>query len=64
MVIRNFYTPDGIITRELTQEEIIAFAKLGDVECRREILKAKWATMTDAQKVKAIFKLLELEIWG
>lgn len=63
MIMQTFHTKDGMYKRALTQEEIIAFAKAGEMECRREILKAKWATMTAAQKLSAIFQILDIEGW-
>lgn len=59
MVTKQFHTPTGIVTRELTPQEIIDFAKRGDEECMTELFKQKYqlATTID-QKLDLISKLL------
>lgn len=39
---KQFHTPDGIITRELTQAEIEELAQMGDQEARLEISRQRW----------------------
>jgi len=58
-MIKQFYTKDGIVNRELTQEEIITFAADGDTEARKEILKQELKTaLSNDDRIKAILKFL------
>lgn len=64
-VYKTFFTKDGEITRELTEQEVIKFAKGGDFECLKELFKTKWVTLTtDAQRIEVIKKLLIGEVIG
>lgn len=61
MVIKQFFTPNGVITRELTPEEMAGAFK-DDVEVKREVVKLKLKTaITDTEKLNAILEYLGLK---
>lgn len=63
-MIRQFHTPDGIITRELTQAEIENLAKMGDLEARLETTKQKWNSPEGIpMRQDLIARLLGIEEW-
>lgn len=63
-MIRQFHTPDGIITRELTQTEIEDLARTGDPEARLEITKQKWNSPEGvAIHLTLVCRLLGIEDW-
>jgi hypothetical protein len=59
---RQFHTPEGIIERELTQDEITQFASMGDSEVKKELARQQWKmTGTWEQKINIIAELLGLK---
>jgi hypothetical protein len=59
MVSKTFFTPQGQVTRELTSEEIIKLADIGDSECKQDILKQdKGKAGTLQSRIEAIEKYL------
>ena len=56
-----FYTPGGKIERELTQQEVIEWAELGNGKARREIAKKELSKAHDTNtKVEIILRFLGL----
>lgn len=56
---RTFHTPEGIIVRELTPEEVRELARNGDSEAIREIAREEWKTAnTSTKKIAVIAKAL------
>lgn len=44
---KQFYTPEGIITRNLPEEDVLELAKMGDSEAKRELCKLLWPRTTN-----------------
>jgi len=55
---KQFHTPDGIIERELTDEELIIFADDDDV--RKETTKKELLNLSDSEKITKIMEYLRL----
>jgi len=58
---KEFHTPSGKITRELTKEEINIFAESGDIEAKKEIVKEDFKQLlTNQEKIDKIAAYLGL----
>lgn len=58
-VKKMFHTKDGVVERELTNEEVIQFAKMGDAEARQEVFSKKWLQVTTStDKLELIKRIL------
>jgi hypothetical protein len=58
---KTFYTPAGAVERDLTDAEVINFAKAGDQEAMLELARQAWANADTAdKKIAVIVKLLRL----
>lgn len=63
MVTRTFYTPTGPITRDLIEVEINQFAQLGDIDCKKELLKRDLTTSKNVdEKIDLIIKFLGVNV--
>ncbi len=61
MVIRQFHTPEGVVTAELTQEQVEVGAAMGDFQCKQELAKQELGkATTDTEKLAVVLKLLDL----
>lgn len=61
---KQFHTPDGIIERELTLDELEQFALAGDQKARLEITKQRWDSPEGvAIRQELICKLLGIIEW-
>lgn len=57
-----FHTPKGIIEREVTQEELIQLAQMGDKEAKKELAKQELKkALTSDKKLNVIIKYLNLK---
>lgn len=62
MMKKEFHTPEGVETKELTSEEIEKYANEGDTEAKKEILKQEVkSAKTIEERVSAIEKYLMVE---
>lgn len=54
------YTPGGIVEKTLTAQEILSYARDGNMEALKELIKARggWSALTTQQKDKIILKIL------
>lgn len=60
-IYKQFHTPQGVFTKELTLEEIQIFASNGDLECRKEVAKQKIIeAKNDTEKLGIVLELLDL----
>jgi hypothetical protein len=60
MVQKTFTTGNVQITRDLTPNEVLAFAQMGDEACRREILKNDLGlAVLPADIIAALLKYLQ-----
>ena len=59
---KTFHTPQGKITKTLTNTEILQLAKDGDTQAKIEILKQRWSSLNDSQKINLLMKFIVSEI--
>ena len=56
---KQFFTPEGIIDKELTPVEIQDLANAGDLNCLRELFKLKYSEATGLeQKITVLAQFL------
>jgi len=55
MVIKQIHTPKGIFKRKLSQQEVEERAKMGDQECKKELVRQK---IREAKTIKGIKELI------
>lgn len=60
-MIRQLFTPAGIVEKELTPDEILELAEQGDLECRIEVYNKKYHDSQSVEKrVEVIAEFLRL----
>jgi hypothetical protein len=59
---KTFFTKEGMIQRQLIEQEIVDMAAMGDMDCKKELVKSKLLTVTKIEdKVDLILDYLGLK---
>ncbi len=57
-MIRQFHSPEGVITRELTTQEVQEWADLGDFQALGEIIRDQYLKASTIQEKVGLIALL------